>query len=1228
MRLEQRIGRVDRIGQRRTVHAINLFARGTAEGTVLANLTRRLECIRASEIEVAACCHPWSGATCATGSAGDQHQHGRSVRTGSPGGMPHRSGATRPGSNNPIRWRRADHRPAAVCGLQRCVAHRIRAHPLHDVNRPPRRRHAAAGATAARGHPAKAHSARRQTHRGAPDEHRGRNAHPRSDAPRRRTRRRDRQSIFGGDSTRRRARARDSTGEHCPQPRLSFRADCSRAAHSTSAGKRFDISTIRVHDPSDAARLERDTAVLVAPNPGNRVAPAHMLIGLSGSLVSHHFAERVLRDEFAGRLGEATARIAFSRFARWWMAASAQLGPASSIRAIWDVAAVPLAEQLGFTVTADSHSLRNARCAGLTAAGVRVELLATTWDESLDNLWRDAVRHAIVRDVPWILCTNGRQLRLVDGKRTYSRAYVQFDLKHAAAHIGTFNILWALLRAESFAARGQAIPLIAELVRSSARHGEAVSRSLRHGVVEAVQHLLSGLHQCERRDLSQLFDESLTVVYRVLFLMFAESRGLVPSWHPVYRDSYTIESLRERVERPGESRGVWEALQAIARLANQGCRAGTLFVPPFNGRLFSPARSPLAETCAVDDELAAKAVAALSATRERKQRTRIDYRDLGVEQLGAVYESILDYEPVFAEPPNGVLLRRGGDARKSTGSFYTPQSITDYVVRRTLHPLVEDATAEGIMGLRVVDPAMGSGAFLVSACRYLARAYERALIREGSAQASDVREEDRALFRRQIAQRCLFGVDLNPTAVQLARLSLWLATLSAGKPLTFLDHHLVTGDSLLGASPADLMRQPPGARAARARSLASCRSIPTRISSPRSLTRWPSADGWRKQTMTRPTSCVRRRSGWNGYARTSSWKSIADLWCACWMWPDREQRPEPAVFASLADKIRTGTSALSETVSARLLEEAAEIARQRRFFHWTFEFPEAYFDAAGDSPPQRRLRCRAWQSAVGHAAGRRPRAHVLSSLRHLPTSIGRPHQPVPAVRRARADAGEARRTHRSRAAFRIRDGSRRRTAEAHVAQPYRQSRRSPASTTGGRYSPSIEAFDSSSASPRADHRRAASRAGSGSTTRASSKPSPMPAIERHGPSHPISVTPAFLAALAGDKLAIPELRAEIDLRILDTHRAQRSAPRRQRWLGCPVRARVERHRRPRALPHGQERYACPRGQTYRTVSRAPGALDAQDLGPPGGRPARCSVRHTCARGSPIATSQARPIGSR
>src|SRR5205085_6756241 len=104
-----------------------------------------------------------------------------------------------------------------------------------------------------------------------------------------------------------------------------------------------------------------------------------------------------------------------------------------------------------------------------------------------------------------------------------------------------------------------------------------------------------------------------------------------------------------------------------------------------------------------------------------------------------------------------------------------------------------------IISLRIVDPAMGSGAFLVAACRYLASAYETALIRDGASHPSDFDERDRAAIRRTIAERCLYGVDLNPMAVQLARLSLWLATLSADRPLTFLDHRLQVGDSLLGA---------------------------------------------------------------------------------------------------------------------------------------------------------------------------------------------------------------------------------------------------------------------------------------------------------------------------------------------------------------------------------------------------------------------------------------------
>src|SRR4029077_12775441 len=134
----------------------------------------------------------------------------------------------------------------------------------------------------------------------------------------------------------------------------------------------------------------------------------------------------------------------------------------------------------------------------------------------------------------------------------------------------------------------------------------------------------------------------------------------------------------------------------------------------------------------------------------------------------------------------------------------------EYLVRRTLAPLVRGRSPEGVLSLRVVDPAMGSGAFLVAACRYLAAAYEEALISEGTVTRADVSSADRAAFRRAVALKCLYGVDLIPPAVQLARLSLWLCTLAADRPLTFLDHHLRAGNTLTGARAADLARHPSG----------------------------------------------------------------------------------------------------------------------------------------------------------------------------------------------------------------------------------------------------------------------------------------------------------------------------------------------------------------------------------------------------------------------------------
>ena len=168
-----------------------------------------------------------------------------------------------------------------------------------------------------------------------------------------------------------------------------------------------------------------------------------------------------------------------------------------------------------------------------------------------------------------------------------------------------------------------------------------------------------GRRAIERRRQSPTLDEALIVVYRILFLLFAEARGLVPRWHPIYRDSYTIEALRGPVEMLPRPVGVWEALQAIARLAHRGCRIGALRVPPFNGRLFSPAHAPLADRVPLDDRVVRQAMLALTTRRGRGGLERIAYGDLGVEQLGGVYERLLDFDPAGFSGSAGLARPRG-----------------------------------------------------------------------------------------------------------------------------------------------------------------------------------------------------------------------------------------------------------------------------------------------------------------------------------------------------------------------------------------------------------------------------------------------------------------------------------------------------------------------------------------------------------------------------------------
>ena len=663
-----------------------------------------------------------------------------------------------------------------------------------------------------------------------------------------------------------------------------------------------------------------------------------MIAGLSGSILSH---DALLAGGYTEPVGS-EAVVARRALAHWFTRIERSAGPAWSARKVFDEVAVPFCRALGFDllpVAAGREHVHGHLLAGGAAAAVSV---AAAWGQDPAAAWRDCVRLGIAAGTRWCLCFNGPALRVFDATRTHSRRYTELDLSRVAIDAGTFALTWRLFEARAFAAPESGA--LDRAVMISERHRTGVRESLQVGVHDALSCLTSAFLSAPGRrrrgpTAQQAFDESLVVIYRVLFLLFAEARGLVPTWHPVFRESYTIESLRPVIETGGRPRGVWDALQAIARLAHRGCKAGTLRVPPFNGRLFSPVHAPLADALLLDEALVRDAVAALTTRRDRDGMRRIAYADLGVEHLGGVYERVLDFDLETSEDRAHLVH---GSTRKSTGSFYTPRALTEYLVRRTLAPLVAGKSPDAILGLRVLDPAMGSGAFLVAACRYLAHAYEAALVADGVVAPADVTDAERAQFRRTVAQRCLYGIDLNPMAVQLARLSVWLATLSGDRPLTFFDHHLRTGNSLVGASLDDVLRGSVGSRSRRKEmplfdQAGLDRDVESAVASLVELreTREDTLEQIRgKETLFAHVSSA------NG--PLARWKQVADLWCAAWF-DSSVGRLGKGVFRDLL-----GARGLLPTqVSSSVLASASDVARREHFFHWSLEFPEVFADAGG-----------------------------------------------------------------------------------------------------------------------------------------------------------------------------------------------------------------------------------------------------------------------------------------
>ena len=361
--------------------------------------------------------------------------------------------------------------------------------------------------------------------------------------------------------------------------------------------------------------------------------------------------------------------------------------------------------------------------------------------------------------------------------------------------------------------------------------------------------------------LPEVREAALILLYRLLFILYAEDRDLLP----VRDERYDDYGLRDKVRGDigdRKDRGdvfsehaarYWSAVDDLCRAVDRG--DATIGLPPYNGGLFDRARVPLLDRIRLGDRVMADVIDALSFEQDDAGRRRyINYRDLGVRQLGSIYERLLEHE--LALDGDAVAVRPNIFARKGSGSYYTPDDLVGLIVEETVGPLVqarmdafmveaarvpadgparervvarlaEHDPAEAILALKVCDPAMGSGHFLVTLVDFLADQVIGAMaeaeaavegyvsplagriqaIRERIVANAEERNwtidrdrlDDRHIVRRMVLKRCVYGVDKNPMAVELAKVALWLHTFTVGAPLSFLDHHLRCGDSLFGA---------------------------------------------------------------------------------------------------------------------------------------------------------------------------------------------------------------------------------------------------------------------------------------------------------------------------------------------------------------------------------------------------------------------------------------------
>lgn len=601
----------------------------------------------------------------------------------------------------------------------------------------------------------------------------------------------------------------------------------------------------------------------------------------------------------------------------------------------------------------------------------------------------------------WGCVSNGLCLRVLRDNAALTRqAYVEFDLEAMfdGEAFADFAILWLVCHQSRLEAETPAQCWLERWARDAQEQGTRALDRLRDGVTAAIEALGGGFlaHPRNRRlrerlrdgglDPQDYYRQLLRLVYRLLFLFVAEDRDLLlapgapAAARERYRRHYSTARLRRLAERHrGTAHAdLYEGLRVVMhRLDESG--ADELALPALGSFLWRQDSVADLDAAELANRDLLAAVRALAFFRDGAVLRGVDYKNLAAEELGSVYESLLELHPrINADAPAFELATAGGHERKTTGSYYTPESLVQCLLDSALEPVIAERLAasgepssghspeDALLRLRVIDPACGSGHFLIAAAHRIARHLAR--VRTGDSEPAP--EAMRGALRDVIAH-CVYGVDVNEMAVELCKVSLWLESLAPGRPLSFLDHRIQCGNSLLGTTPAliaagipddafqpiegderdvvtSLRRQNRQEREGRQQRLFTGEAAETAAIYGGLSERLSGIDRLDDDSVQDVLAKEVRYQRLTESPEYRHARLVADAWCAAFVMRKARGAAEP-VTHDVFLRLREDADALPAPTRA----EVDRLAREYRFLHWHIAFPDVFLPPASADASER-----------------------------------------------------------------------------------------------------------------------------------------------------------------------------------------------------------------------------------------------------------------------------------